>query len=132
MLTTWNAFPALGSLFAGVPFDIRDSFSFDMRSTDDRVVLSCDLPGVKPEDVELTLENGVLTVKGERKYPGDRASKFERAITLPDEVNADAIAANLSDGVLEIVMPKLPKAQPKKIAIGGGVGDEKQLSEKTS
>lgn len=131
MLTTWNAFP-LGSLFAGVPFDIRDSFSFDMRSTDDRVVLSCDLPGVKPEDVELTLENGVLTVKGERKHPGDRASKFERAITLPDEVNADAITANLSDGVLEIVMPKVPKAQPKRIAIGSGNGHEKQLCEKTS
>ena len=94
----------------------------------DKVFLEVELPGVKTEDIDVTVHNGLLRISGERKLPegdrnywvNDRAyGPFDRAITLPDDVDADSIDAQLSDGVLHIVLSKKPEAQPKKIAIKG-------------
>ena len=92
--------------------------------------IHADVPGVKPEDVEVELENGVLTLKGKRdetkteEAEGFRrvervSGQFYRRFTMPDTVNADAISAKTEHGVLEIVIPKQPKPEPKRIKVNG-------------
>jgi HSP20 family protein len=111
--------------------------NIDVRANDNEVVFVCDVPGVKQEDLELTLQNHVLTIKGTRKFEsksdeqvmlGRAYGSFSRAFTLPDYVDDANLAANLADGVLTIRVPKQAKAKPKKIQIGNG-HDSKQLKE---
>jgi HSP20 family protein len=92
-------------------------------------VFHCDVPGVKQEDLEVTLENHVLTIKGTRRFDGKESEQvmlgrgygaFSRSFTLPDALDDDHLTANLADGVLTVRIPKEPKAQPRKIAIGSG------------
>jgi HSP20 family protein len=99
-----------------------------MWDDSNKVFVELELPGVSKDDIELTVHNGMLRVSGERKLPegnrnywvNDRSyGPFDRAITLPDDVDADSIDAELSDGVLRIVLSKKPEAQPKKIAVKG-------------
>lgn len=101
----------------------------DVRSNGERVVFSFDVPGVKKEDLDITLENGVLTVKGSRKFEPTGAKEqlllgrsygtFSRSFSLPEHLDEEKLSANLADGVLTIEIPKLQKAQPRRIAIGG-------------
>jgi HSP20 family protein len=92
----------------------------------DKAYLEIELPGVKTEDVDITVHNGLLRISGQRKAPeqerkysvNDRVyGQFERAIALPEDVDSDSIDAQLSDGVLHIVLTKKLEAQPKKIAV---------------
>jgi HSP20 family protein len=94
----------------------------------DKVFLEVELPGVKSSDIDVTVHNGLLRISGERKLPegernywvNDRSyGPFDRAITLPEDVDADSIDAQLTDGVLHIVLSKKPEAQPKKITVKG-------------
>ena len=105
------------------------SFSpaIDVRASSDEIVFTADVPGLKQEDLEITLENGVLTLKGQRRYEGNGKDKvwlgrsygsFERSFTLPDTVDPEHLSANLEDGVLTIKIAQLPKAKPRKITIG--------------
>ena len=91
-------------------------------------MLLADIPGVKREDVEVTLEDGVLTIRGERHTASDEAREgfhrkerlhgtFMRQFTLPDAVQADGIAATFTDGVLEIGIPKEARPEPRKITV---------------
>lgn len=100
----------------------------DIREEDDRFLLIADIPGVKRDDVEVTLEDGVLTIKGERHTETEETREgfhrkervhgsFLRQFTLPDTVNPDSISANVTDGVLEIGIPKQAKPEPRKITI---------------
>ena len=100
----------------------------DIREEDDRFLLIADIPGVKRDDVEVTLEDGVLTIKGERRTETEETREgfhrkervhgsFLRQFTLPDTVNPDSISANVTDGVLEIGIPKQAKPEPRKITI---------------
>ena len=101
----------------------------DIREDAERFVIAADVPGVDPEDIELTMENGVLTIKGERKLEtkdeGDNGYRrvervygsFYRRFTLPDTADAEAISANGRHGVLEVVIPKRAALQPKRIAV---------------
>lgn len=100
----------------------------DIREEDDRFLLIADIPGVKRDDVEVTLEDGVLTIKGERRTETEETREgfhrkervhgsFLRQFTLPDTVNPDSISANVTDGVLEIGIPKQARPEPRKIAI---------------
>lgn len=102
----------------------------DISEDESAYKIHADVPGVKPEDVEVELENGVLTLKGEREetkkeeHEGykrvERVSgKFYRRFTLPETVNADAISAKTEYGVLEIVIPKQAKPEPKRIKVNG-------------
>jgi HSP20 family protein len=148
MSTTWNAFPMLDRLFddvmngvAGTAFGtgaIQGAYApaIDVRANDDEIVFVCDVPGTRQEDLEVTLEAGTLTIKGQRRYEGGDKDQvwlgrsygaFERSFTLPDYVDADAMRADLSDGVLTIRVPKQAKAKPRRIAIGGGNDPTKQL-----
>ena len=96
-------------------------------------------PGVKEKDLEVTLESGVLTIKGQRRYEGSERDRlwlgrsygaFERAFTLPESIEEDGLSATLADGVLTIRVPKKPQAKPKKIHIGPTSGN-KQIGEKS-
>lgn len=108
--------------------------SIDVRAKENELVFLCDVPGVKQEDLDITLENHVLTIKGSRKYDGHESDRqvllgrsygsFTRSYTLPDNVNDDVLTASLADGVLTIRIPKQPKAKPRKIQISGGGGPQ--------
>jgi HSP20 family protein len=100
----------------------------DIKEENDKFVLQADIPGVKPEDIDVSMENGVLTVKGEKKTEAKTENKgykriertygsFYRRFSLPDTANADAISAKSKHGVLEIVIPKREAVKPKKISI---------------
>ncbi len=100
----------------------------DVREESGRFVVRADLPGVKPEQIEVTADQGVLTLKGERaseervenaQYQRiERAvGKFERRFQLPEDIQEDAIEARFSHGVLELSIPKRAKAEPRRIQI---------------
>ena len=100
----------------------------DVREEDDRFVLSADIPGVERKDVEVTMEDGVLTIKGERHAETEEKREgfhrrervhgtFLRQFTLPDTVDADNISATVKEGVLHIEIPKQAKPEPRKITV---------------
>lgn len=102
----------------------------DVREFSDRFQLLLDVPGVESKDVEITLDNGVLTVAGtrnEEKVVGAeqpqqqrlerRLGRFYRRFILPDTADADNVNASGRNGVLEIVIRKQPKAQPRRITV---------------
>jgi HSP20 family protein len=98
--------------------------SVDVIRKDGTVVLRADLPGIKPDEVKVTVEDGVLTVSGEHTEESEekedsymrrerRSGSFSRSMTLPPGVNAEDIESTTKDGVLEVTIP-LPKAEEKK------------------
>ena len=101
----------------------------DIYETDaHEVVLKAELPDMKREDISVTFENGVLTLKGERKFEEDvkkehfqrierRHGAFSRSFTLPNTVDASKIGASYKDGVLTIRLPQREEAKPKQIAV---------------
>ena len=100
----------------------------DINEEEDRFVLHVDLPGVDPNDIEVSAEKRVLTVKGERKLEEQDQKEdytslervhgiFYRRFHLPDVVDSDAIEAKEKHGVLTIVLPKKAAAQPRRIEI---------------
>jgi HSP20 family protein len=110
----------------------------DLVETDDHFVLRADLPGLSEDDVDIELEDNVLTVSGERKadhesrsegyYRVERASgSFRRSLSLPEGVDPDAIEANFDKGVLEVRVPKPEQRKPRKVAITVGGGEPKTI-----
>jgi HSP20 family protein len=102
----------------------------DIREDADRFVLFADIPGVDPKDIEITMEKGVLTIRGERKIDSDEQPEaykrverargtFYRRFGLPDSADPERIAARGKNGVLEITIPKHERVQPRKIAVEG-------------
>ena len=102
----------------------------DIREEKDRYVIIADLPGVDPKDIEITMEQGVLTIKGERESTKEESHEgysrvervrgsFYRRFSLPDSADAENIEAKGKNGVLEISLPKHQKVQPKKITVKG-------------
>jgi HSP20 family protein len=100
----------------------------DLYETNDDLVVSCDLPGVKDKEVNVTITGDVLTIRGERVLPGAEKNesyhrlerwygKFERHVPLPMPVQSDKIKASYRDGVLEIRLPKAEEIKPREIKI---------------
>ena len=100
----------------------------DIREKDDSFELSADLPGVNPEDITVTMEDGVLSVQGSRlaesEDENDNYKRYERVygnflrrFTLPDTTNGEEIAAKTKHGVLTVNIPKQAKVQPRKIDV---------------
>tara|TARA_R110002096_G_scaffold34408_13_gene98271 strand:+ start:4045 stop:4494 length:450 start_codon:yes stop_codon:yes gene_type:complete len=100
----------------------------DIEEQTERFVITADIPGVAPEDIEVTMDNGILTIKGERndeksvEQRGFRrvervSGTFYRRFTLPDSANPEGITAHGKHGVLEIVIPKGEKAKARRIAV---------------
>jgi HSP20 family protein len=145
MLTRWDAVSTLDRMFDDVMGSMLGTAtstrtfdtSIDVHTSDNEVVFVCDVPGIKQDDLEVTLENHVLTIKGTRKFEGKdneqvmlgRAyGSFNRSYSLPEYVDDENLTARLADGVLTIRIPKQAKAQPKKIQIANGQ-DSKHLKE---
>lgn len=116
-------------------FDTRDnpvaewSPAVDIKESDKEYLIHADVPGVKADDIDVTLEDGVLTIRGDRTW--DKTSEqegykhveraygtFYRRFALPDTADADQVKAKSNNGVLEIHIPKQAKALPRKIKVG--------------
>jgi HSP20 family protein len=115
--------------------------ALDISERKDAYLVSVELPGVKLDDLEITLDDGLLTIQGERSFADDsseqqyhrierRYGAFRRSITLPAHVMADAVEASFEDGVLQIVVPKAEEAKPKRIQVRPG--GEREAIEATS
>lgn len=100
----------------------------DIKEESDRFVLHADIPGVKPEEIDINMEDGVLTIKGEKesetksekdgyKRVERSCGSFYRRFSLPDTADAEAIVAKSKHGVLEVVIPKRESVKPKKISV---------------
>jgi HSP20 family protein len=106
--------------------------AMDLVETDDSLVLRADLPGLSRDDVEIEIKDGVLTVSGERKAEHEEKSegfyrvertfgRFSRSLSLPEGIDADRVAADFEDGVLEVRIPKPEARKPHRVEIGAGV-----------
>jgi HSP20 family protein len=102
----------------------------DISETDKEYVIRTELPAVRKEDVQVTLDNGVITIRGQRKQrTGDKSEKFhriesfvgtfERSFALPENVNPEAISCDSKDGVLTVHLPKseIRSKEPKRISV---------------
>ena len=107
--------------------------SVDISERKDAYLVAAELPGVNAGDVEITFEDGLLTIQGERHFAHDSAEEkmhrtersygaFRRSITLPSHVEADKIEATAQDGVLQIMVPKAPEVQARRIQVRAGQG----------
>ena len=119
------------ALEPGQPTPIRRGAwlpALDIFQTDDAITVTVDLPGVKTEDLDLSVEDSILTLRGERvagSGPDDATyhrierpfGEFQRAIQLPSKVDADKISASFDGGVLVIRIPLASKPKPRKIAV---------------
>lgn len=125
-----NRFPDLQSDMAGftgsnwVP-------AVDVKEEENQFIIHADVPGVNPKDIHVNIENGILTIKGEKKHESTESEKnfkrierssgsFFRQFSLPDNVDADAISAKSVNGVLELIIPKTTKSKSaRKISVEG-------------
>jgi len=106
----------------------------DIVEGKDRIQLKVELPGFKEDQVQLTVEDGLLTVRGERKFEGEKKDEnyhriersygtFVRSFTLPRTVDPNGIQATFSDGILSVEMAKREETRPRQIQIKAGQGD---------
>lgn len=108
---TWRQFPA-----------------FNLYETPNEYILLAPMPGVRPEDLDVTVLGSTLTIKGERRRPGnvpDEAyrrmerwgGKWSRSIQLPETADTDKVSALLDNGVLYLRVPKMPEGQPRQVQV---------------
>ena len=118
-LPFWSNFGRQTQLFSGwTP-------ALDLYQNNDNLIAVVELPGMRKEDIEISLHDGMLTIGGERKSEtreGDKAErteryigKFRRSITLPTRVDANKVSATYKDGILTITLPKAEEVKPKQI-----------------
>ena len=120
----WSSFARQGELFSGW------SPALDLYQNNNNVVAAIELPGMRKEDIEISLHDGTLAISGERKSEpsnGEKAErteryvgKFRRSITLPTRVNANKVSATYRDGILTVTLPKAEEAKPKQIQVTVG------------
>jgi HSP20 family protein len=102
--------------------------ALDVHETDDAWLVTADLPGMRKEDIKISVENGLLTVQGEKKEVHEHKNarsvrserlhgSFIRAVSLPEGVDTSAIQAEYKDGVLHLQLPKKEEAKPKSISV---------------
>jgi len=102
--------------------------AIEMFDKKDKIVVRAEIPGVKPEDIDVSISDSMLTIKGERKsetevkeedyYRSEMTyGRFSRSVSLPEKVQAEHIDANYDDGILEVTLSKVPEAKPKKVAV---------------
>jgi HSP20 family protein len=142
----WEPFRMMRDLLRWDPFRELEAFapvgrgfvpSFDVSETKDAYLICADLPGVKEEDLEVSMTENRLQVsgrrdeqreqdEGERYYTYERSfGAFTRSFVLPPGADADNIHAELKDGVLRVTVGKRPEVQPRRIALGSGEKKEK-------
>jgi len=137
---TWDPFEMMQEIMRADPFrELSRGFlgepggfvpSFEVKETKDSFTFKADLPGLKEDDIEVSLSGNILTISGQRQeekkdegdqyYAYERSyGSFSRSFTLPEGVDVDQVRAELKDGVLNVVVPKRPEVQPKKIPLKG-------------
>jgi HSP20 family protein len=129
----------LDEAFGTWPFQSQESGALtsswipacDVFEDKDSVKIVAELPGVQPEDVKISLENNLLTVRGEKRQKAEENNErvhryertygsFERAFALPTTVDPEKIAANYANGVLTVTIPKAERARPREIPVKVG------------
>jgi HSP20 family protein len=118
----WSGFGRTGQLFTGW------SPALDLYESGDHLVAAVELPGMRKEDIDISLHDGTLTISGERKSEstknGETAQRteryvgtFRRSIALPTRVDAGKVSATYQDGILRVTLPKAEEAKPKQIQV---------------
>jgi HSP20 family protein len=121
-LPVWSSFARAGQLFTGW------SPALDLYQSNDNVIAVVELPGMRKEDIEISLHDGTLTISGERKRENssndDKAERteryvgtFRRSIALPTRVDAGKVSATYRDGILTVTLPKAEEVKPKQIQV---------------
>jgi HSP20 family protein len=120
-LPFWSSFGRGGQLFTGW------SPALDLYQSSDNVIAVVELPGMRKEDIDISLHDGTLTISGERKREsraGEKAERteryvgtFRRSIALPTRVDAGKVSATYEDGILKVTLPKAEEAKPKQIQV---------------
>jgi HSP20 family protein len=121
-LPGWSSFARAGQLFTGW------SPALDLYQSNDNVIAVVELPGMRKEDIEISLHDGTLTISGERKRENssndDKAERteryvgtFRRSIALPTRVDAGKVSATYRDGILTVTLPKAEEVKPKQIQV---------------
>jgi HSP20 family protein len=137
-ITHFNPFKDLENFFGRSRLSWNDDFGLqnfthadwvpavDINETDDEYLITAEIPQVNREDVKVQVQNGMLTIKGERKYENEDKKahrieryygSFQRSFTLPDNVNEDKIHADHKNGMLYLRLPKADDKQPKQLNI---------------
>jgi len=138
-ITRFNPFRDLENFFMNRPrFTWNDDFGLqsfthadwvpavDINETDDEFLITAEIPQVKKEDVKVQVQNGMLTIKGERKYENEDKKahrierfygSFQRSFTLPENVSEDKINADHKNGMLYLRLPKTEETAPKQLDI---------------
>jgi HSP20 family protein len=143
-VTRWDPFQDVLSLREAMNQLVEESFvrptagagrggqgyvpALDLSETEEGYLVEAAVPGLKPEDLEITVENNVLTIKGEIRQEAEekkrnfhrierRFGSFHRTIGLPTTVKADAIQASLNNGVLRLEIPKAEEVKPRRISV---------------
>jgi HSP20 family protein len=112
--------------------------SVDIFENKDQIVLEAELPGLKPEDVNISIENNVLTIHGERKFEkkdeGDNFHRversygsFTRSFTLPPTVSSENVDASFDNGILRLALAKREEAKPRRIEIKANTAEPKTI-----
>ncbi len=109
--------------------EYEGQLTIDMYQTKDNVIIKSTIAGVRPEDIDVTIANDMVTIRGERKRDFEASSEdyfyqecywgsFSRSVVLPVDVDIENVSADLKDGILTVVLPKAAKAKAKKVKVG--------------
>ncbi len=154
-LVRWDPFRELSALqtevnrlfsrLSGGEVPERQSWtpSVDVIETDDAIKLKAELAGMDPKDINIEVQDNVLTVSGERRFEEEvkedryyrierRYGSFSRSLVLPPTADENKVEAKYENGVLEITIPKTETAKPKKIAVTVGGGEQKTVEAKAT
>lgn len=110
--------------------DFEGQLNIDMYQTKDNVIIKSTIAGVRPEDIDITVANDMVTIKGARRkdesVPGDDYfyqecywGNFSRSVIIPVDIESESIEADLKDGILTVIIPKAAKAKTKKVKVKG-------------
>lgn len=110
--------------------DFEGQLNIDMFQTKDNVIIKSTIAGVKPEDIDITVANDMVTIKGSRRKEDSIAQDdyfyqecywggFSRSVIIPVDIESEEIEADLKDGILTIIIPKAAKAKTKKVKVKG-------------
>jgi HSP20 family protein len=110
--------------------DFEGQLNIDMYQTKDNVIIKSTIAGVRPEDIDITVANDMVTIKGSRRKEEDIAQddyfyqecywgNFSRSVIIPVDIDSEEIEADLKDGILTVIIPKAAKAKTKKVKVKG-------------
>ena len=115
--------------------DFEGQLNIDMYQTKDNVIIKSTIAGVRPEDIDITVANDMVTIKGSRKKKkifrrtiiftrNVIGENFSRSVIIPVDIDSEEIEADLKDGILTVIIPKAAKAKTKKVKVKGLLGPQ--------